>query len=100
MSNNKNIEFEDNYKFKSHTIFGKPQKPKIVKMIMGTGIIKKEKTAFMLLIVFVLLTLVLSAYIFYINIKPKPVKYNLSPKTIQALPKEFRKQIYESKKQK
>ena len=98
MSNNKNIEFEDNYKFKSRTVLGKPQEPKIVKMLMDAGIIKKEKTAFKLLIVFILLTLVLSAFIFYINIKPKPIRYNLSPKTIQALPKEFRKQIYESRK--
>lgn len=98
MLNDKNINFESSGKFKSYTILGEPQQPKILKVLINIGVVKKEKTALILLILFILSTLALAAYVFYINIKPKPVKYNLSPKTIQALPTEFRKQIYESRK--
>jgi hypothetical protein len=94
------IEFdEDNMKhFQSRKIFGEMATPKIIKILLKTGIVKNEKTAGVLLLIFSILALISSFLIAVALLKQPEVRYELSPEVIETLPDDVKAKIYEANK--
>lgn len=65
MSNENNISFEsDSIRYRSRSILGVPQVPKMTKFLMGKGVVKNEKQAQIALLSIAVLSLLLSTYVF------------------------------------
>lgn len=92
------IEFQEdqNEHFRSRTVFGQPQTPKIVFALLKTGIVKSEKAAGILIFILVVLSLCISVVIIVLLSRPQPVRYDLSPEVIETLPDEVKAKIYEA----
>ena len=57
------INFEENNSFKSRTILGQQQRPKMLDLILKTGIVKSEKKAGQLLMAIAITIFIVSIYI-------------------------------------
>ena len=59
------ISFDEN-KYKSRVIFGQSETPKMVKFLIGKGLVKNEKSAQNLLISITIFFLLISSYMFLV----------------------------------
>lgn len=55
---------ENNFQYKSRTILGDPQVPKVIKFLLGNKIVKNEKQAQALLLAVVIISVLLAIYFF------------------------------------
>jgi hypothetical protein len=71
-----NIEFSEESRtdshFRSYTILGKPQTPKILRLLIKTGIIKTEKTAGHFLLVVIIICVAISLFMLRYAFLPTP----------------------------
>jgi hypothetical protein len=91
-------EGNEQFHFKSPVILGVPATPKIITLIMKTGIIKDEKKAVLLIVISIVLFITMSLLIIGSVVREEKIEYNLSPNVIKQLPLETQKKIYETKK--
>lgn len=96
-----NVTFnEEDYSgtFKSRKILGNPETPRVLSMLIKLKIAKDEKSAGIILLSTIILSVITSIIlIIYIN-RPVKLEYNIAPEILQSLPTESQNIIYESQK--
>ncbi len=96
-----NIEFNnenlDKIKFRSRSLFGKPETPKLVNLLIKSKLAKNEKTAGIIILIFSLFCIVAAASILTYTYKQDTRKNQIPAELLKSLPIEIQKQ-YENKK--
>ena len=69
----------NNFNYKSRVILGQPETPKMVKFLIGKGIVKSEKQAGYLMICMTMLFFLSSFILIYLNFFKQPYIPEMSP---------------------